>query len=623
MKKRGVSFTAFIILIVASSFGQTDQRGLAVIGKMQGNEGKRWAVCIGIDDYYDDKIANLKKARNDAKALGTVLKGNGQFDYVFVMTDDLEPRDPLFPTKFNIEQKLRNILDFASEKDLVVFSFSGHGISDKSGEGYLVSVDSRMDDKFATSVRVNDVVAKLAKNNVTKTLLLLDACREEMQESKGLSNEGLREARYSEAEVAATFYATKSGMFSYEDKESDFGVFTRFVVDGLLGAADQNTDKIVCFNELEAFVQDRVSDWSIRNGRSQKPYTKIYGERYGDLALSVYDVAKKASLPLAAAPATAPAATPAAAPVKKEDAPPTTWNTIPISEKRAYAPGVIVDGSIYYIGGAFFNGKKVEYTKAIEAFNLELKQFSTAHSINYEVDTPSVVSHSGKIYYSGGLKGLSTIDTFQVYDPATNTIADLPKMKIKRIGHGMAAIGDRIYVLGGFLSLSAKASSGMEYFDLKTGAWTMAKDLPVKQQSASAIAYEGKLYVFGGTDGKRNLSSIAIYDPSNDSWRISDTDLPISTWGMGIAELNGVIFLFGGGGVDEKGRPAVTNASTRIFAFDPKTERLIERKEKLPLPFSQLNCSVYDGKIYLTNGRYYEGDGYKQSTQILVFDPSA
>lgn len=69
-------------------------------------EMKRRAIVIGVNDYNDVGITDLSKARNDAKIMGQLLTEQGRFEKVFVMTDDLNAKDPLYPSRVNIELKL-------------------------------------------------------------------------------------------------------------------------------------------------------------------------------------------------------------------------------------------------------------------------------------------------------------------------------------------------------------------------------------------------------------------------------------------------------------------------------------------------------------------------------------
>jgi hypothetical protein len=83
-----------------------------------------------------------------------------------------------------------------------------------------------------------------------------------------------------------TFYSTKAGFFSYEDDESAYGVFTKYLVYGMEGRADVNSDNIVSFAELETFVVDGVRQWSEKKGKNQKPFTRIHDEKSGDLIIT-------------------------------------------------------------------------------------------------------------------------------------------------------------------------------------------------------------------------------------------------------------------------------------------------------------------------------------------------
>ncbi|HLP45684.1 MAG TPA: hypothetical protein VK469_07050, partial [Candidatus Kapabacteria bacterium] len=77
MKKKNIFFVIGLMIISSFAFTQEEQRKSVRINRIQNNTGKRWAICIGINDYEDNTIIKLKKARNDAKELGRVFKENG------------------------------------------------------------------------------------------------------------------------------------------------------------------------------------------------------------------------------------------------------------------------------------------------------------------------------------------------------------------------------------------------------------------------------------------------------------------------------------------------------------------------------------------------------------------
>nr|HPO50626.1 caspase family protein [Spirochaetota bacterium] len=298
MKKTTI-YLLFIILTF-SVYSQDGSKGLkrivkdpVIINREKGNNGKRIAFCIGINKYLNKNIDRLKKAENDAKGISEVLKDYGQFDTVVTMTTEFDYDSDLFPTLDNIRRKMRNMekLEIINPEDLVVFSFSGHGISDDKGDAFLITSNSDPDNWYNTSLPLNEVVEWLKRLKVTKTLLFIDACREKIETgSKGVIKKSIREQKYDNVEVASIFFSTKSGWYSYEDPEGDYGIFSKYIILGLRGGADNDKNGIVNFNELRGYVEENVVDYAFNINYNQKPYTKQIIEQYGDLILSSYEI---------------------------------------------------------------------------------------------------------------------------------------------------------------------------------------------------------------------------------------------------------------------------------------------------------------------------------------------
>jgi len=248
--------------------------------------GNRWAITVGINDYWDPGITDLKKARNDAINLGDMFTKNGEFTKVFVMSDNLEPRNSNFPTLFNIESNIDYIIKMSDKNDLVIFHFSGHGITNEKNESYLICADTKISSVFTSSISLEFIINKFKSAGLNKILLFVDACRETVSETKGIKKNQFKEKIFQESEVAAVFYATKQGWYSYEDPNSENGIFTRFLLSGLSGKADFNNDKLITFTELDQYVTEEIFNYALTINYQQKPYTKIYGEKFGDIAIT-------------------------------------------------------------------------------------------------------------------------------------------------------------------------------------------------------------------------------------------------------------------------------------------------------------------------------------------------
>ena len=319
MARKAVPVFVFCILFcVLSSLSGQDRRGLTIvrdviINDIPQNTGKRIAICIGVNGYRDESITDLEKAGNDALGMVKALAGPGQFDIIYTLINT-KAGEPLSgrqlevtvvqPNRNPVTSEIQRLLDELKSKlqpeDLLVFSFSGHGVSNSGGDGYLLCSDTSYQDLFDTSLPISTLVDWLDATGVQKSVFFIDACREEVSEyqARGLGRGRLKATAYAEARVSATFYATRTGWYSYEDVNSNYGIFTRFVLDAISGNADYqggNQDGLVTFSELAAFVDQGVSQYTASLGLKQKPALLFNGSTFGDLAISAYSGSIEAS----------------------------------------------------------------------------------------------------------------------------------------------------------------------------------------------------------------------------------------------------------------------------------------------------------------------------------------
>lgn len=82
---------------------------------------------------------------------------------------------------------------------------------------------------------------------------------------------------------------------------------------------------------------------------------------------------------------------------------------------------------------------------------------------------------------------------------------------------GGVLIGEEIYIPGG-LGADGSPVDVLEIYDPRHNTWSTGAPLP-EPLSAYAIAdFEGKLYLFGGWDGKNAVGDVWVYDPAEDVW---------------------------------------------------------------------------------------------------------
>lgn len=103
---------------------------------------------------------------------------------------------------------------------------------------------------------------------------------------------------------------------------------------------------------------------------------------------------------------------------------------------------------------------------------------------------------------------------------------------------GSAAIGAKVYVVGGADWNTGEFFDTLQIFDTATGAWSAGPNLPVKlAQPAVAALPNGKLYVFGGMDALGTiLNTTYIYNPSNNTWNNGAPMPRAQAYGTAIAQ---------------------------------------------------------------------------------------
>ena len=126
-----------------------------------------------------------------------------------------------------------------------------------------------------------------------------------------------------------------------------------------------------------------------------------------------------------------------------------------------------------------------------------------------------------KIYVMGGYnKKDGKLRSTEVYDTLTNQWSSLPNMKNVRDGCAAAVVNDKIYVVGGFLQV--KHLSSCEVLDpnnTKTKKWSKVKqDMKQGRSGCAAVGIGDKLYVIGGKDHGNRLASMEVYDTITQTW---------------------------------------------------------------------------------------------------------
>lgn len=197
---------------------------------------------------------------------------------------------------------------------------------------------------------------------------------------------------------------------------------------------------------------------------------------------------------------------------------------------------------------------------------------------------------------------------------STTSWSALEPSVLERTEVGAARVGDRIYVVGGFIS-SGGTTGRMARYDISDDAWKEVRSLPIAVNHPGVTALKGQVYVYGGNlpqamGRERKSDRLYRYDPRRDRWtRLADA--PTERAAMGLVGIGDR--LYAAGGYTE------TNFEVRALEiYDVERDRW-RRGPKMPTGRNHVGAAVLDGEMVVTGGR--PGDVNGGQTTVESYDP--
>jgi Tfp pilus assembly protein PilF/uncharacterized caspase-like protein len=242
-------------------------------------KGNTFALVVGISDYQDANIRDLRYAHIDAKVFASFLlsKAGGSLDsqQIRLLTNEQA-------TLAGLQAGFSWLSKKAKKGDRAIVYFSGHGDVETINaheKGYLLAYDTPKNNYRLNAVDLNDfnehLIATLSKEGV-QLIIITDACHS----GTLAGGTGGKEATASQLMKR---YANEVKIMScqpYEESQESSkwgngrGVFSYYLIDGLKGRADEDRDQTVDLFELEVFLQERI-----RNATNKKQHPDVFGGR--------------------------------------------------------------------------------------------------------------------------------------------------------------------------------------------------------------------------------------------------------------------------------------------------------------------------------------------------------
>jgi N-acetylneuraminic acid mutarotase len=207
---------------------------------------------------------------------------------------------------------------------------------------------------------------------------------------------------------------------------------------------------------------------------------------------------------------------------------------------RAAHAVVSTGAAVYALAGTGLGGRPVLEVERFDGRAWTVEAALPGAGLN----APAAVALGGRVYVIGGFSTVTNVPTaaVQVYDPATRTWREAAPLPAPRGGHAAVVLDGRVHVLGGGNSQSTLADHSV--YDPATNAWRALAPLPRAEGSPAAVAFGGRLYAIGGRSGPADFGSVDVYDPATDRWSPGPGIEPRGT--AGAVSYCGAIYLFGG-----------------------------------------------------------------------------
>jgi len=185
-----------------------------------------------------------------------------------------------------------------------------------------------------------------------------------------------------------------------------------------------------------------------------------------------------------------------------------------MTTSRSRCAAVSLDGSLYALGGS--DGHRD--LDSMEVYLPEKDQWKTTKATMTDGKSSfGAVTLNDNIYVIGGAQMSYPLSSVEYYDSTKQQWFSLPDMHVSRNDLAVAALGDKIYAVGGEQSTSG-CTNTVECYNTKTSTWEFVAPLKTPRRGAFAVAFQGKIYVFGGCAGAKVLDSVEIYNPAKDAW---------------------------------------------------------------------------------------------------------
>jgi Caspase domain len=260
------------------------------------NEGNL-AVVVGNQTYLNGLPANPDGA-SDADAVTSLLTeqlGYRKENIIDLRDASLADFERVFGSDANPGGEIAGRIDKKDAGDVFIYVASHGMVKEEDAKAvYLLPVNAKLDDLDKTAYTLQKLYDNLGKTGARTTMLVLEANfaknLDELIDPPNLPELEVEAMPATPVAGLAVFKASDRDQRTIQDPEYGIGLFTRYLIEGLAGRADEapigNGDKRIDTVELYVYTSDMVRTAARKSfGLEQKPMLgKIDNLVVGNLA---------------------------------------------------------------------------------------------------------------------------------------------------------------------------------------------------------------------------------------------------------------------------------------------------------------------------------------------------
>lgn len=291
------------------------------------------------------------------------------------------------------------------------------------------------------------------------------------------------------------------------------------------------------------------------------------------------------------------------------------WSTAaPAGVARQELYPEVLDGRIYVAGGLL--NPNTGYSAHFEAYDPAQDRWTRLATLPQARHHIALAAVGGLIHAVGGFSGgfprwQAQADVF-VYDPATDQWRAGEPLPTPRAEGVAAAVGGKVYVIGGRVRATPQAShfndhedtTSTDVFDPVARRWSRGAPAPTARNSSASAVIDGRIYVVGGRralkqpDGSLrqvNVATLEVFDPASGMWT-TRAPMPQAQGGLAAATHAGKLLVFGG----EQWVPD-PKVFAQAWSYDPATDRW-SALPSLPTPRHGLGAATVGDRVHVFGG---------------------